>query len=264
MPLAFWRKPRIPVIQLHGTLASAAGMLNLAGATPAISRAFASVQKGRRHVVLDIDSPGGSPVQSKLIADLIRRRAEETRTRVTAVIQDVGASGGYWLACAADEIVASPLSIVGSIGVVGGGFGFPDLLSRIGVERRLYTSGANKARLDPFSPEKPEDVAFVRQLMGEIHDQFKDWVRTRRAGRLAADEASLFDGSFMIGDRAMATGLVDALGDIETVVRRLGGPKAVPQVYRARRRSGLFSRLRGATETLLAMVEDRQPWFQVR
>ena len=138
-------------------------------------------------MILDIESPGGSPVQSDLIAGMIRQRADDAGVRVHAVIREVGASGGYWLACAADEIYANPMSIVGSIGVVGGGFGFPDLLSRVGVERRLYTAGRNKARLDPFSPEKPEDVAFVKDLMEKLHVQFTDWVRQRRGNRLRGD-----------------------------------------------------------------------------
>ena len=174
---------------------------------PLIDRAFRAARG--QPVILDIESPGGSPVQSDLIASLIRRRADEHKVRVHAVIREVGASGGYWLACAADEIHANPMSIVGSIGVRGGGFGFPDLLARIGVERRLYTAGANKARLDPFSPEKPEDVAFVQELLDALHERFKDWVRTRRGGRLKGDEAALFDGSFMLGERALEVGLID-------------------------------------------------------
>ena len=129
-------------------------------------------------MILDIESPGGSPVQSDLIASMIRAHADKAGVRVHAVIREVGASGGYWIACAADEIHANPMSIVGSIGVVGGGFGFPDLLGRLGIERRIYTAGTNKARLDPFSPEKPEDVAFAKDLMEKLHVRFKDWVRT--------------------------------------------------------------------------------------
>ena len=134
-------------------------MLNADSARPLIEKAFASA--GGRPVILDIESPGGSPVQSDLIAGMIRSQADKAGVRVHAGIREVGASGGYWLACAADEIHANAMSIVGSIGVVGGGFGFPDLLHRIGVERRIYTAGTNKARLDPFKPESPEDIAFV-------------------------------------------------------------------------------------------------------
>src|ERR1700712_5370365 len=137
-----WRRPHLNVIVLHGVIAARAGMLNADSARPLIERGFASA--GRRPVILDIESPGGAPVQSDLIANMIRSAAERRGVRLHAVIREVGASGGYWLACAGDEIHANPMSIVGSIGVVGGGFGFPELLSRLGVERRIYTSGTNK------------------------------------------------------------------------------------------------------------------------
>src|SRR5262249_60599218 len=136
-----------------------------------IDRAFSSARG--QPVILDIESPGGSPVQSDIIASLIRRRADQQKVRVHAVMRGVGASGGYWLACAADEIHANPMSIVGSIGVRGGGFGFPDMLTRFGVERRLYTAGTNKAPPDPFSPEKPEGVALLQHPLGALHASFK-------------------------------------------------------------------------------------------
>ena len=164
-----WRRPRINVVELHGILAPRPGSLSARVVTPLVDRAFATARG--QPVILDIESPGGSPVQSDLIASLIRRRAEQYIVRVHAVIREVGASGGYWLACAADEIHANPMSIVGSIGVRGGGFGFSDLLARMGVERRLYTAGASKGRLDPFSPEKPEDVAFVQELLASLHER---------------------------------------------------------------------------------------------
>jgi ClpP class serine protease len=254
MKLLFWRRKRVPVLVLHGMLARRAP-LNITAYALLIDAAFRAAGKGG-HVVLDIDSPGGSPVQSDLIGARIRRRAEAGGVTVTAVIAEVGASGGYWLACAADRILANPMSIVGSIGVVGGGFGLDEAIARLGVRRRLYTAGANKARLDPFSPERAEDVEFVRGLMGDIHDRFKDWVRTRRAGRLRADEATLFDGSFMLGSRALEAGLIDGLGDVESVVREIGGDKARRRDFRPRRR-GLLSRLPrvAATAMVDAVVE---------
>ena len=154
---------------MHGLIAPRPGALSASAMTPLIDRAFRTARG--QSVILDIESPGGSPVQSDLIAALVRRRADEHEIRVHAVIREVGASGGYWLACAADEIHANPMSIVGSIGVRGGGFGFPDMLARFGVERRLYTAGANKARLDPFVAEKPEDVAFVQDLLDALHER---------------------------------------------------------------------------------------------
>jgi signal peptide peptidase SppA len=252
---AFWRN-RIPIIELHGLIAGRPGLLNLRTATPLIERGFAAAHG--RAVILDIDSPGGSPVQSDLISGLIRRRAEKAKVPVHAVIQDVGASGGYWIACAADRIWANPMSIVGSIGVRGGGFGFPELLARLGVERRLYTAGSNKGRLDPFLPERPEDVAFTQDLLDDLHARFKAWVRERRAGRLTADEAAVFDGSFMLGDRARTLGLIDGFGDVAGVVRELAGEKAKPRVFRPRPR-GLLRRLPGlGAHALLDALEERR------
>jgi ClpP class serine protease len=173
------------------------------------------------------------------------------------VIREVGASGGYWIACAADEIHANPMSIVGSIGVVGGGFGFPNLLDRLGIERRIYTAGTNKARLDPFSPEKPEDVAFVRDLMAKLHIRFKDWVRSRRGTRLKIPDDTLFDGSFMLGEQALTAGLVDSLTTIEDLVQQLGGDRARPRRI-APKRPRLSLRLpRLALDTVLDGLEER-------
>jgi signal peptide peptidase SppA len=257
-----WRRPRINVVEMHGLIAARLGAVGMGSMAPLIDRAF-RLARGRP-VILDIESPGGSPVQSDLIAGLIRRRADERKLGVYAVIREVGASGGYWLACAADEIHANPMSIVGSIGVRGGGFGFPDMLSRIGVQRRLYTAGANKARLDPFSPEKPEDVAFLQELLDDLHERFKVWVRTRRSGKLKADEAVLFDGGFMLGERALELGLIDGFSDIDTLVHRLGGEKARARVFRPRRR-GLLRRLPGMmADALLDAIEARSRRIELR
>jgi ClpP class serine protease len=256
MKLLFWRGPRIQVVQLHGMLAARPGALSLASAGPLIDRAFA--RAGGLPVVLDIDSPGGSPVQSDLIAARIRRRAEKAGVAVHAVIAEVGASGGYWIACAAERIHANPMSVVGSIGVRGGGFGLSDAIARIGVERRLYTSGENKARLDPFSPEQPEDVAFVKSVMTELHERFKDWVRSRRGARLRAEDSEVFDGSWMLGERAVTVGLIDALGDLDQVTRELGGEKVRVQFNRPRRR-GLLGRLpRLMIDAVLDAAEERR------
>ncbi len=257
MAIRFWRRPRVNVIELHGLIAARSGALNAGAFAPLIERAFRSAGKDG-HVVLDIDSPGGSPVQSDLIASLIRRHADKVGARVTAVIQEVGASGGYWVACAADEILASPMSVVGSIGVIGGGFGFTELIERLGVQRRIYTAGDNKARLDPFSPERGEDVAFVKTVMVDLHARFKDWVRSRRGSRLRGEDSVLFDGSWVLGDRAMALGLVDGFGDLDGVVRRFGGDRAVSRVFRPRRR-GLLRRLpRLVVEAAIEAAEERR------
>jgi signal peptide peptidase SppA len=250
-----WRRPRLNVIQLHGLIATRQGALNATSAEPLIDRAFRTARG--KPVILDIESPGGSPVQSDLIATLIRRRAEKHKVRVHAVIREVGASGGYWLACAADEIHANPMSIVGSIGVRGGGFGVADLLARLGVEHRLYTAGENKARFDPFSPERPEDVAFARAMLDALHTRFKDWVRSRRGARLTGDEGAVFDGSFMLGDRALELGLIDGFSDLDALVRQLGGERAVVRRF-SPKRPGLLKRLpRLAIDTAFDALEDR-------
>jgi signal peptide peptidase SppA len=250
-----WRRPRLNVIVLHGTIAARVGMLNADSVRPLIEKGFASV--GRRPVILDIESPGGSPVQSDLIASMIRTHADKEGVRVHAVIREVGASGGYWIACAADEIHANPMSIVGSIGVVGGGFGFPDLLGRLGIERRIYTAGTNKARLDPFSPEKPEDVAFAKDLMDKLHTRFKEWVRTRRGQRLKAPDDTVFDGGYMLGEQALAIGLIDGLSTVDELVQQLGGDRARPRRI-APKRPRLSLRLpRLALDTMLDALEER-------
>jgi ClpP class serine protease len=257
-----WRRPHLNVIVLHGIIAPRPGMLNADSARPLIEKAFGSA--GGRPVILDIESPGGSPVQSELIAGMIRSHADRTGVRVHAVIREVGASGGYWLACAGDEIHANPMSIVGSIGVVGGGFGFPGLLHRFGIERRIYTAGRNKVRLDPFSPEKPEDVAFVKDLMEKLHIRFKNWVRSRRGTRLKADDDTLFDGGFMLGEQALALGLIDGFSTVDDLVRQLGGDRARPRRI-APKRSRLLGRLpRLALDALLDALEDRSWWVTLR
>jgi signal peptide peptidase SppA len=254
MKLFPWRRKRIPVLRLHGTLATR-GALNIDDIGPLVERAFKAAGRGGT-VLLDINSPGGSPVQSELIAGRIRRHADEAGAKVRAVIGEVGASGGYWLACAGDDIVAHPMSIVGSIGVIGGGFGLNEAIARIGVERRIYTAGRNKARLDPFSPERPEDVAFTRQLLDELHGIFKSWVRTRRGDRLTAREEDVFDGSWMLGEKALAAGLIDRLGDLDAEVRALGGKRARAMMIKPRRR-GLLSRLpRMVAEAIIDVVAD--------
>jgi ClpP class serine protease len=253
--MAFWRKSRISVIELHGTISTRMGALNATTAAPLIMRGFAAA--GRHPVILDIESPGGSPVQSDLIATVIRREAERHGVRVHAVIREIGASGGYWLACAADEIHANPMSIVGSIGVRGGGFGAPALLARLGIEHRLYLAGRNKARFDPFSPERPEDVAFAHELMGALHERFKDWVRSRRGVRLKAPEEEVFDGGFVLGARALELGLIDGLNDIDGLVRQIAGPRVGIRRFAPKKR-GLLSRLpRAGVDALLDSIEER-------
>jgi len=252
----FRRRPLVPVIRLHGLLAGRSGALNAETYAPLIKRAFRAAKRCG-HVVLDIDSPGGSAVQSHLIATLIRRHADKTGVRVLAVIQDVGASGGYWLACAGDEILATPMSAVGSVGVIGRSFGAVGLIERLGIEARTHTAGANKVRLNPFKPERVEDVEFMKGVLDEIHDRFKDWVRSRRGDRLVGDEATLFDGSWFVGTRARELGLLDGFSDLDEVVRRVGGDRAAARVFRPRLRGFLGRLPRSAISAVLDAIEEQ-------
>jgi signal peptide peptidase SppA len=220
-------KPIVPVLRLTGAIGAGGGLrgaaLNASAMAEPIRRAFSV--SGAKAVALQINSPGGSPVQSELIASRIRQMAEEKELKVHVFCEDVAASGGYWLACAGDEIYASRVSIIGSIGVVSAGFGFQELIRRYGVERRVHTSGEKKLILDPFQDEDPEHVAKLKQVQAEIHEQFKRLVRERRQGKLKADEATLFSGEFWTGAEAFDLGLIDGVGEIRQTLRGLYGDK---------------------------------------
>jgi signal peptide peptidase SppA len=217
----------IPVVRLHGAIMSGGSrfkpQLNLASVAPALDKAFS--KKDSPAVALSINSPGGSPVQSRLIFERIRALAEEKNKRVLVFVEDVAASGGYMIALAGDEIFADATSIVGSIGVVSGGFGFPELLKKIGVERRVYTAGENKVILDPFQPEKESDIDYLKSLQVEIHEIFIDMVKSRRGSALA-DDPDIFSGLFWTGRRGIQLGLVDSLGNMREEIRRRYGRDA--------------------------------------
>ncbi|MYW94536.1 S49 family peptidase [Amycolatopsis rubida] len=215
------RKDVVAVVKLHGVITPtpsplARGAINLGAVESALTRAFAHDRL--KAVALQINSPGGAPTQSGLVAERIRQLADEKGVPVLAFAEDVAASGGYWLACAADEIYAHRTSMVGSIGVISGGFGFTGLLERFGIERRLHTAGANKSRLDPFSPEKPEDVEWLKNMHSQLHELFVEWVKERRGDRLT-DSADLFTGDVWLGQKAVDLGLVDGLGSLREIVR---------------------------------------------
>jgi signal peptide peptidase SppA len=217
--------PLVPVVRLSGTIGKVARFrpgLTLASVAPLLKKAFAV--KPAPAVALVIDSPGGSPVQSHLIYKRIRVLAEEKEKRVIVFVEDVCASGGYMIACAGDEIIVDPASIVGSIGVVTAGFGFVEAMRKIGVERRVYTSGESKVILDPFQPEKPDDIARLKAIQEEVHDHFIDIVRTRRGDVLARDrEKEIFSGEFWSGKTAVSLGLADRTGDLRAVLREKFG-----------------------------------------
>jgi signal peptide peptidase SppA len=265
-------RPVVTMVKLHGVITPTTGpvprsVINSSSTEKVLERAFEPARLAA--VALLINSPGGSPTQSALVADRIRGLATKRGVPVIAFCEDVAASGGYWLACAADEIIAHPMSIVGSIGVISQGFGLEGLLDRIGVQRRLYTAGASKARLDPFLPENPEDVAWLRDLQDQLHVMFQDWVRERRGDRLRADESDLFTGEVWTGARAVELGLVDALGTPRGVLAERFGDAELIAVERRRpllARLGLGSAPnseRSVIENVLAIAqaaEIRATW----
>src|SRR5215470_17659368 len=212
--------PVVPVVRLTGVIGFSTPLkpgLTLASCARSLERAFA-VRRAKA-VALLINSPGGSAVQSHLIFKRVRALSEEKQVPVIAFVEDVAASGGYMIACAADEIVADNSSTVGSIGVVGGSFGLHRLLDKIGVERRLYTSGEHKAMLDPFLPENPDDVERLKSIQREVHEMFIALVRGRRGAKLTSSDSTLFSGEFWTGMKARELGLVDAIGDLRSVLR---------------------------------------------
>lgn len=222
-------RPIVPVIPLNGMIAASSGAglrrsgLNLLGLSKLLDKAFTT--KRAAAVALLINSPGGSPVQSAVIASRIRELARKNDVPVISFVEDVAASGGYWLACAGDQIIANPASIIGSIGVVSAGFGFDRAIDKIGVDRRVYTSGISKSMLDPFRPENPDDVSHLKALQEDIHAQFIAMVKARRGSRLNAADEMLFSGAFWTGQKSLELGLVDRLGDIRPVLQEQFGDK---------------------------------------
>ena len=275
-------RPVVAVVRLSGIIGPSQplrGGLNLAGVAAALEAAFS--MKNAKAVALIVNSPGGSPVQSSLIYKRIRALAEEKSLPVYAFAEDVAASGGYMIACAADEIYADESSVVGSIGVVSAGFGFTGLIKKLGVERRVHTSGESKAMLDPFQPEKPEDVARLEALQEEVHENFKALVRKARGDRLKTDDPAIFSGAFWAGAGALERGLIDGLADLRSHMRCLYGDKVKLRlvVQRApwwRPGGGISSLLRpsfpaigggfaaemgaGLADGLIAAAEKRSLW----
>jgi signal peptide peptidase SppA len=261
--------PVVPVVRLSGTIGVSTPLkpgLMLAGVSRTLERAFAVT--GARAVALVINSPGGSPSQSHLIFRRIRALAEEKSLPVYAFVEDVGASGGYMLACAADEIVCDPYSIVGSIGVVGGTFGFVELMHKLGIERRVYTAGERKVMLDPFKPEKPEDVARIKAIQQDMHENFIALVKARRGARLTGDDETLFSGEFWTANRAIELGLADRIGDLRSAMRERYGEKVrLPLIeaersFLGRRLAGVGGSLstEGLAEDLISAAEARALW----
>ncbi len=261
-------RPTVPVVRLSGAIGVSLPLrdgLTLASCTSALERAFAT--KGAKAVALVINSPGGSPVQSHLIVKRIRALASEKSLPVYAFLEDVAASGGYMLACAADEIYADPSSIIGSIGVITSGFGFTRLLDKVGIERRVHTAGDHKAMLDPFQPENPDDIERLKEIQAEIHKAFIALVSERRGERLNDIAGDLFSGAFWVGNAVKERGLVDGFGDLRSILREKFGDKVDLRLTPGKK-PPLLARLMGQGTALamsdagavLATLEERALW----
>lgn len=248
------KSPVVPVIRLAGTIGTGRNALSDAGLAAIIEKAFRMKPAA---VALVVNSPGGSPVQSSLIAARVRRLAAEKSIPVHAFVEDVAASGGYWLACAADQIWVDASSIVGSIGVIFASFGFPELMAKQGVERRVVAAGKQKSFADPFLPQKPEDIERLKALQAPIHDAFIAHVKARRGNRLA--EADLFNADIWVGQRAVDLGLVDGVAHLVPKLKALYGDKV--KLVPLGQKRGLLSRFGlNVAEDALASVEERAVW----
>lgn len=265
----------VPVVRLSGVIGAASPLrpgLTLPAVARTLERAF-SVRRAKAVAVV-INSPGGSPTQSHLIYRRIRALAEEKKIPVLTFVEDVGASGGYMLACAGDEIIADTFSIVGSIGVVGGTFGFPKLMQKLGIERRVYTAGERKVMLDPFKPEKPDDVKRIKAIQKDIHEGFIALVKGRRRKKLKAADKTLFSGEFWTAPVAQELGLIDGIGDLRSVLReRFGDKVETPLIAEQRKLFGFklpaasamerfegFASGGGLTADALSTLEARALW----
>ena len=264
--------PVVPVVRISGVIGVVTplrpGVL-LSTVARTLERAFEAPRA--RAVALIINSPGGSPSQSHLIYRRIRQLADEKHIPVLAFVEDVGASGGYMLACAADEIICDQYSIVGSIGVVGGTFGFTKLMDKLGIERRLYTAGDRKVMLDPFLPEKPDDVKRIKAIQKDIHESFIALVKARRGVKLNGSDKALFSGEFWTADKAIELGLADRMGDLRSILRERFGEKVYTPLISAersllgRRLPGVnfadaIVRYPGIADDLISALEVRAIW----
>lgn len=265
----------VPVVRLNGAIGMNSPLrsgITFAGVAKALDKAFAV--KGAKAVALVINSPGGSPVQSHLIYRRIRLLAQEKELPVLAFVEDVAASGGYMLACAADEIIADKFSIVGSIGVVSAGFGFDKAIEKLGIDRRVYTAGVSKVILDPFQPEKAEDIERLKTLQKDVHEGFKSLVRESRADVLPSPDDALFTGEFWVAPQALELGLIDSIGDLRSFLKARYGEKVSTPLMSAG--GGLFGRRlpgvsggiapdmatigAGFAEQMLSVAEERALW----
>jgi signal peptide peptidase SppA len=259
------RRPVVSVLRFEGVIMprQRRGGVSLASHAAAIDRAFRA--SGLVAVAIVVNSPGGSPVQSALLYRRIRQLADEKSVPVIAFAEDVAASGGYWLALAGDEIFSEETSLLGSIGVISAGFGIYQLIGRLGIERRLYTSGERKSLLDPFLPEDPSDVARLTALQQDIHQSFKEHVKSRRAGKIDEADETLFTGDVVTGRMAVQRGLIDGIGELRAVMRARYGDKVKLRLIAAERRRWPFlSRLPFVGREPLSLIGEFADWIEAR
>ena len=261
----FKKKPVIPHVRLTGIIGSVGRFkqgIDLAGQQAILKKAFS--YKKSKHIAISINSPGGSPVQSHLIYSYIRQLANKNKMKVIFFAEDVAASGGYFIACAGDEIYANSSSIVGSIGVISASFGFKELIKKIGIERRVYTAGKNKSTLDPFVEEKEEDVKRIKNLQLDLHADFIKVVKESRGNKLKDPEKNnIFTGEFWSGSKALKLGLVDGIGNLDQVLKEKFGENVV--IKRFEKQKGflakkLSSSLDSQIEKMIDYLEERNLW----
>ena len=258
--LSFFRKSKnVSTIALSGIIAPNMGRrkgLNLYELDKVIEQAFSV--KNVKAVALQINSPGGSPVQSEMISKRLRDLSEDKNIPVLAFVEDIAASGGYWLACAADEIFASKASIIGSIGVVSSGFGFDKAIKKIGIDRRLYTSGENKAILDPFLPENKDDIKRLKDIQKELHNQFISFVKSRRGSKIGNNNKDVFTGAFWSGEKSLELGLIDGYGEMKSVLKQRFGENVKIKEFAPKKKLFGFSNLfSGAIDIFISKIEER-------
>ena len=255
----------VPVIRVSGIISAMENRnsVSLQKLNSTIEKAFNTPRT--LAVALVINSPGGSPAQSSLIFSRIRSLSEEKDIPVLTFVEDVAASGGYWIACAGDEIFAVETSIVGSIGVISAGFGFVDAIEKLGIERRVHTEGKNKSILDPFQPEKPEDVKILKVLQKDIHKEFKDLVKSRRGEKLKEEDDKLMNGEFWTGKKAKKFGLIDEIGNMHDVIKQRFGDEAELKYFtrpkgRLERLLGVFFSQRNMVDDAASSIEEKSLW----
>ena len=261
-------RPYVPIIRLTGVIGSSGSIVGGEGLTiDALAEGLSKVfQKWRpKGIALILNCPGGSPVQTSLIAHRIECLSKEQDVPVYAFIHDVAASGGYWIATVADEIYANPSSIIGSIGVISAGFGFPELLQKIGIERRVYTSGTHKMQLDAFQPERKDDVTHLKEIQKVIHQNFIDQVKRRRGEKLNGTDKELFNGDIWTGEKALELGLIDGIGDVREIMREKFGDEVQLREISVVQQSmlskiGLAPSMNLSARSILTALEERLIW----